>query len=618
MPSISTTLALLCAFAFAPGTPEVDRSGAPQVDTNRGASTPSTTRPTTSPTTTSPSTTRPSSVTPSPSASPGARPPTRPRPRPLTGQGDPSLSGEALTPTDTGELPSFEIDHSAPFPTESLELSQVLKQSLETNIDLRTNAYDVEISEANIMAALGAYDVFLTAGLSASLAKTPQRGSAFTISTGQRSVSGNVGFNRKLETGGDITLSINVQRDLANQPINFLNPNAGSAELTRLYIQPTLTFNHPLLKGAGIKVNRADIDKAKIAKTQAEAAQLGTAQNVVRDILNAYWEVLYAHRDLVNKRRAIALTKEQLERTRAEVAAGRRSPIELRSIEQTMAQRENELLLAENALVDRSLTLRTVMGQDLAALDIIGVEPTTDPASINPRQVDIKAEIERAMQVNPDVRQLQLAIASRRIDELVAANQRLPQLDFRGTFAPQGRSIDRFPNAASGDAGENATWGLAFRNFFNSDLSNGLLADYQISGSLSLTWDIQNRGPKGNHQRAQLELRKAQESLRSTRQQISGAVIRSANNLRNSAKRMEVTEQAVSLAEENLEAEKARYSVGRSTAYDVLFRMDELEIAEANALRSQIDYLIAITELQVLTGELLPAYGLELHANAPR
>ncbi len=510
-------------------------------------------------------------------------------------------------------MPQFSSgEQPPPFETEAVELSLVLQEALEHNLDLRTNAIDVAINEANIMAAIGAYDVFVSASLTGSFQKLPQRGSAFTISTGARSLGGSVGFNRRLETGGTIDLTMSATRELRDQPISFFNPAAGSIVLATYTARPTLTLTHPLLKGAGLKVNRADIDRARLAKTQTEAQQMITAQNVVRDIVVAYWELLYAQRDLENKRRSLELAQEQLTRTQAEVAAGRRSPIDGRSLEQTLAQRENDLLLAENNLLDRSLTLRTLMGQDLASQDVLGLSPATDPQALKPRAIDHKAEIELAMKANPQIRQLQLAIASRRIDEYVAANQRLVQLDVRASFSPQGRSIDSTPNADTGDPGEKGSWGKAFRNFFNDDISNGLLADFQVDGSINLTWDVQNRTPKANHQRALLELHKAEANLSAMRQNISGQVIRLSSNLRNAGKRMEVTASSVELAEENLKAETARYSVGRSTSYDVMFRMDELELAMANSLRAQIDYLQSLTELQLLTGELLPSYGLEV------
>lgn len=256
-------------------------------------------------------------------------------------------------------------------------------------------------------------------------------------------------------------------------------------------------MTQPLLKGAGIKVNRADIDRAKIAVTQNEAARMVTAQNVIRDVILAYWEVLYAQRDLQNKRRSAQIAAEQLQRTQAEVAAGRRSPLDGRSLEQTVALRESDILLAENLLLERSLNLRNLLGQDIVERDILGIEAASDPQLLQPRPVDVKDEIRRALAANPQVRQLQLALASRRIDEMVAANQRLPQLDVTGAFVPRGVSNDRIANANTGDPGNRGGWSEAFGNFFNDDIRNkGLVADYQVSGGLNLTWDVQNRTPR--------------------------------------------------------------------------------------------------------------------------
>src|SRR5690606_23522482 len=137
--------------------------------------------------------------------------------------------------------------------------------------------------------------------------------------------------------------------------------------------------------------------------------------------------------------------------------------------------------------------------------DVLGVLPATDPV-VRPRAVVPREEVERALQVNPQVRQLELAIASRRIDELVAANQRLPQLDATATFTPQGRSVTFRPDAATGDPGSPSSWGEAFQNFFGDNIrEDGLLADWTLTGGLTLTWDIQNRGPKGAHERAKAE-----------------------------------------------------------------------------------------------------------------
>ena len=505
-----------------------------------------------------------------------------------------------------------------PYAIEPLQLSEVLEIALEENLDLQNRVIAVEVSEAQILAASGAFDVVITANLSASIQRSKPRGSAFVFSTGSRSISGGFGVARPLETGGRIALDINVSRTLTDQPISFFQPDLGSATLAQYQIRPTLTFQHPLLRGMGVKVNRAAIDRAKLARSNAEADELVAAQNLVRDLISAYWDVLAAERDLQNKRQSVELAREQLTRTEAQVRAGRLAAVESKAVEQSLAQRETDVLLAENTLLDVSLRLRTLMGQDFAGREVLGVSPATDPVeSIQPEPIDVQAEIDRALAANPAVRQLEIALSSKRIDEIEAANSRLPQLDFTGTFAPQGRSVDTQPNAQTGEPGSTGSWGEAFRNFGTSDVArDGLFAEYTVTGALDLSWSVQNRAAKGNHQRVLAELRQAETNLKSVRQNTATQVISAGNKLRSAAKQIELARISIELAEQNLAAEQARFDVGRSTNYDVLFRIDELLNAQTTLLRAGLDYLRARAELQALTGEILPAYGLDLPSGA--
>lgn len=513
---------------------------------------------------------------------------------------------------------AFGLDHELPYATETLQLSEVLQIAVDENLELQSRVVAIEISEAQVLAATGAFDVVITAGVSAQIQRSKPRGSAFIFSTGSRSISGYFGVARPLETGGRIALEINVSRTLTDQPISFISPELGSATLAQYQIRPTLTFQHPLLRGMGVKVNRAAIDRAKLARSSAEADELVYAQNLVRDIISAYWDVLAAQRDLENRRQSVELAKEQLTRTEAQVRAGRLAAVEAKAVEQSLAQRETDVLLAENTLLDASLRLRTLMGQEFADREVLGVEPGTDPVeSIRPEPIDVQAEIDRALAANPAVRQLEIALASRRIDEIESANQRLPQLDFTGTFAPLGRSVDTRPDAATGEPGSTGSWGEAFRNFGTDDVAeDGLFAEYTITGALDLTWSVQNRTAKGNHQRVLAEIRQAELNLKSVRQSTATQVISASNKLRSAAKQIELAQISIELAQQNLAAEQARFDVGRSTNYDVLFRIDELLTAQTTLLRAGLDYLRAKAELQALTGEILPAYGLDLPSGA--
>ncbi|MFV8749586.1 efflux RND transporter permease subunit [Nannocystaceae bacterium ST9] len=518
-----------------------------------------------------------------------------------------------VAPVDRGEPAFAASEYTLPFEAEPLQLSEVLTTAMEHNVEFQSKLVAVEIREADILAALGAYDVTLTAGFAVDLQKAVPRGSAFIFSTGSRELKGYLGVARPLETGGRIGLRFDVSRKLTDQPISFTNTSLGSATLTQYQIRPTLTFSHPLLKGMGVKVNRARIEQAKLAKSSAEAEQIGEAQLLVSDLVAAYWDALFAERDLANKHRSVELARQQLTDTEAKVRAGQLAAVDAKSVEQSVAQRETEVILAENRLLDASLQLRTLMGERYEAGQTLGIVPTTAPANFEAEAIDTEAAITAAMTNDPRVRQLELALASRRIDEFVAARDRLPQLDFTGTFAPLGRSVDTRANPDTGTQAKQGSWGEAFQNFISDDIGDdGLFAEYTITGALDLTWSIQNRTAKGNHQRALAQMEQAELDLEQLRLTTATSVVRTSNNLRSAGKRYELALLSVELAEQNLATERARFDVGRATNYDVLFRIDELAAAETSVLQAQIDYLSAKLELQRMTGEILPAYGMDL------
>lgn len=524
-----------------------------------------------------------------------------------------ALSGQmvAIQPPPPPPAPSVvetADDGSLPFGCEALSLSDALREAAQNNPQLESVQLDAEIAEAAVLEALGAFDLTLTANTSLSVQETPQRGSQVTFQRGTRSWGLGVGVERKLETGGTVSLSLDTRRARLQQPLDLTNPDAGSQSISAYAVTPTLRLTHPLLRGMGLKVNRAQVHKAKIATTAAEAQTLAVAQDLARSVVVAYWRVLYAHRDWNNRRRSLASAQQQLQRTDLLVRKGRKSKLDSKAVEQAVAQREAAMFRAETALLDASLELRTLMGQRPSSASRLGILPTTDP-EVRGRDIDVGAEVERALSSHPALRGAELQIASRQIDTKVATNGRLPQLDAGLSFTPQGRAIDTVANPAAGTPASTASWGEAFGNITQD--GGGGLADWSVQGQITLRWDVRNRRARGALQQAELGLEQAELALESVRQDLEVQVIRAANRVRTASKVMRAAELSHELAVENLGAEEIKLGAGRATAYDVLLRLDDADEAATEALRARTDYLEALVELQALNGEILPAYGLE-------
>ncbi len=68
----------------------------------------------------------------------------------------------------------------------------------------------------------------------------------------------------------------------------------------------------------------------------------------------------------------------------------------------------------------------------------------------------------------------------------------------------------------------------------------------------------------------------------------------------------------VEFAQQNLDAERARFQAGRATNNDVLLRQQELKDAETRLLRATVDQNESEIALAAATAEVLDRYGVVL------
>jgi outer membrane protein TolC len=325
--------------------------------------------------------------------------------------------------------------------------------------------------------------------------------------------------------------------------------------------------------------------------TVEEANQvLPLVRSVVRDVVNAYWALAYAIRDIEIRKSSLTLAQERLRITKAGISAGSIAPTEALAVEQIIATREEEIIAAEVGVSQRSLELRRLAGMEIGpgAIDLDIVAPLT----VEAREFATEELLERAYQNSPDLARLAAAQASADIDVEVAADQRDPRLDASIDFGPLGIHTG-FTRAA--------------RRTVEFD-------DYSLTANLNYEQALGNRGAKGAHRQARVNLQRTKISLADARVDIAMAMIQAIQSARAADKRMLISERAIVLAEKNIDAEKARFELGRSTNFDIAQRQDELKRAQLLYARAAADYLSAVAFIDSLTGDLLGKYGIKMDA----
>jgi outer membrane protein len=470
----------------------------------------------------------------------------------------------------------------APPAQEPIGLNQALQRAVTGNLDLRRDRVTIQIADANLLAARGQFDFLLTGGLTFQRTTEPPLSASDIVGGYTNDLGFDIGVARQLESGGSVRLS------LENDAVNT-NSQFQCGGLKTCYSSNFgLTFNHPLLRGFGSDVAMANVRKQRIQQDLALLNRQMRAANVLRDVVTAYWELAYATQDLAIRRSAVDLAREQLRITKAQIDVGRLAPIDQAAVERAIGDRLQDVAVSEQNIYGRALDLRRLLGQP--ADPSLPVLAATDAPSATPREVDMTAEVRRALESNPQLKSLKAGLQLNAIDIQTAASTVRPRLDFVGTVGSRGRKSN-LPDTIAQAAGlDDLTW----------------------SAGLTFQVPVENRTANGQYRAAQLSAEQSRLDAGAFELTLRDTVMRVSAQIRTSSTRVTLAKQTVGFAQQNLEAERARFSVGRSTNNDVLLRQQELKNAEISVVRATVDLMNSDVTLSAVTAEILDRYGLIL------
>jgi outer membrane protein len=514
-----------------------------------------------------------------------ARAPGQPASQPARAPGQPaSQPAPAPTPAPAQAQPGTAAAPVAPAGVQQMRLSEVLAITARQEPSLLRATIDVRIAEAAVLEAAGIDDWVLQAtGLGL---REPSRVVGGEYENG---LSVTARISRSLSTGGLFRVGASTGfRDT----FGFRQPAPDQPVETFPYVLYTQSVSaelaQPLWRGFGKKYARSAQARAEIARNAAELDLQQAALTAVRQVISAYWELAYAWRDLEIRRASLALGQEQLRNTQARIAAGATAPTEALAVEQSIASREEAILLAQVSITERSLALR-----DLAGLEIGPGEVALwadAPLDISPQQLDVNALLAQSLAESPSLQALKVRRRDLELAVDLAEDETDPALDLALSVGPAGS---------------------------DSDLGNSVdelvrLQQLTFNASLTLEHTFRQRTARGRLEGARERLQQLAIDIGLAETAIKRELILTVQQAEAAQQRIALTERVIELAQKNIDAERARFELGRATNFDVLQRQDELEQAQLRRARAVYDYLQALTAIDAITGGLLARYGIEL------
>ena len=421
---------------------------------------------------------------------------------------------------------------------------------------------------------------------------------------GENKLSANLGISRNIPTGGNIGFEIAIIRtvreleipaglgrlmgdQLAGQiPKEIDNGTSISDTYGTVQSQAKLTFKQPLVRGFGSDVALAQQTKSDLVATEATVKTQLAAEEMIRDVVSGYWELAYASFEVDTRAEALDLAKKQEEITRIEIRAKTAPDNALSAVLFEVATREEALLNAKNEWEKKSLDLRKKVGLELERRDLV-MRPK-DPFEAADDEWDVDEVLKRARKSNRRLAAIILQKRAADVDVKVAKNAMLPQVDLNlsGALIGTGDTTDRaLTNAAN---------------------SNG----YQVTAGLTVQFEI-GGAAKGNHDAALAKRQRLEVDQADTARTLDTEVIHSVHAVKSARARVALADKSITLAEENVKAERANLQAGPgrgATHYTLMQRLTDLANAKLRKGRAIADYHLAVAQVQFLGGMLLEQY----------
>jgi outer membrane protein TolC len=387
-----------------------------------------------------------------------------------------------------------------------------------------------------------------------------------------------MGLTKTTLPGGSVGLGVQTnpaRSAITGLPLNPENPSALDLSVTQ-----------PLLQGAGVRVNLAPIEIARIDTERSYFQLKDSVQEMVRGVIEAYWSLVLARTELWVRRQQVIQGTWAAQQADAMLVVGLGDRADVAQSHSALAEFKAAVITAEAAVLEREDTLRNILG--LPPSTPPRITPVSPPSS-EQLPIDWNAIVETAAERRPDLIELKLIIEAEQQRLLMARNDALPSVDVNGLYrwnGLEGRTPDQ--QILSSRPGQFTEWQLGVT--FSVPLGLRQARATMRQRELTIMRDRANLG----------------EGLLNATHQLS-------SNYRNLAQYYDqyLAYQETRVAtQQNLEVQNAKYKTGVNLFLNVLQAITSWGNSVNSEAGALIRYNTELANLQRQTGVILDAHGI--------
>jgi outer membrane protein TolC len=468
-------------------------------------------------------------------------------------------------------------------PAIDLSIAEAIRMALVHNLDVAIQQVDTSIRATDIAIAEAGLDPSVSAnvryGERSEARSAEDRAADAADSVESENLNGEVALTGKTAAGTEL----GVRTTTSNSRTTFNN----FTDEYRSFAGFTLT--QPLLKNFGTGANLAPIRIAQKGVQQAESAFRFQVENIVQQVYNASYELLFILADLDSKKEGLRLARQLEADNKARAELGVMTPLDVSQARSEVALRLNDIAQAERGIIQNQNSLKRLIYRDL--IEFLDYPVHLQDGLQNPSgEILVRPNIAAGLANREDYRALLIQADADDITLAFRKNQALPQLDLNSSIGYSGidndvsRSYQRVFEARDED------WFVGF----------------------SFSYPLGNEAEKNRVEASKLQKQRTLLELKNLEQDIVVQIHNALAALDSTRKQVEASRAARIFAEENARAEEEKLKEGTTTSFTVLQLQREVVSARTQEYRSLADYNKALVELKKAQGILLKESGIEL------
>lgn len=475
----------------------------------------------------------------------------------------------------TGNFGAFNIFSGQA--SSAISLDSAIEAAMTNNIALSIEKLRPVLSATAIEKARSRFDTTVNAELSASEKLSQSMVQAKTL-----------GKNASNKTDLSVTMEKTSSSGTTTQIGLSLNRSRNERTNDLYSSRIGVNIQHPLLQGSGKEVNLVSLRKSELDQQISDHELQAFVINLAAQVESRYWQYHLSLRQLEIVRESLALAAQQREETFKRIEAGSIPESEAAAAEAEVAMRQEDLINAESSAVTSAVALLRSINPD--SENFWQYQPSLDdqPALHQPNPESLETHIQTALDLRPEIAQARLLLKKDLLDVVYSRNGVLPKLDFFVTLGKTGYSD------SMGGVGPKP----------------GEAGSYDISAGFIYELTQGRRSARAELQKARVSAAMKEESIKNLQQLVKEDVINAFIEVQRTLQQITATSATSQKQLEKLRVEEVRFSVGKTTSFQVAQAQRDLTAARIAEIKAAIDHTLALTDLYRADGSLLQRHNI--------